>query len=116
MNADGTDQTNVSHNDLTEGGPTWSPDGKRIAFASVPDEYSTSQIYVMDADGSNRVKISGDHPRDMSDPAWSPDGKRVAFYSHDGGDAIYVMNVDGTNVVKFIMPPGNEATSEGGLK
>ena len=67
--------------------PAWSPDGSRIAFVHSDGNSGGSQIYVMNADGSNVVQrtIAGG-----SSPAWSPDGTRIAF----AGDRIYVMRVD----------------------
>src|SRR5579862_2376595 len=44
--------TDASENDF----PTWSPDGKKIAFESLRAGYS--QIYVMNADGTNQVNVS----------------------------------------------------------
>jgi TolB protein len=42
------------------------------------------------------------HSSDALAPTWSPDGKRIAFVSdRDGGDDLYVMRSDGTNVVKI---------------
>ena len=57
--------------------PSWSPDGRRIAFAAtVADQ---SEIFVMDADGSNRRRLT-DSPGDDAHPHWSADG-RVFFNS-----------------------------------
>jgi len=95
--------------------PAWSPDGNRIAFwrRIVGNPPSTSapgisipsgEIWVMDPDGSNQVRVSptpadpDECPRDF-EPAWSPDELRLAFYSlRDGGaPEIYVMDADGSN-------------------
>ncbi|MBD0337667.1 MAG: PD40 domain-containing protein [Thermoleophilia bacterium] len=65
--------------------PAWSPDGRRIAFASDRDGPSGApELYIMNADGSNvrRLTTSPHAPDDWrasSAPAWSPDGKRLVF-------------------------------------
>ena len=46
MNADGTNQTNISNNDSGDHAPSWSPDGNKIAFQSYIDD--NWEIYVMD--------------------------------------------------------------------
>jgi len=51
---------------------------------------SIAYVYVMDADGSGRVNLTG--PRGGGAPAWSPDGTMVAFVRNDG---IWVMHADG---------------------
>ncbi len=48
--------------------PSWSPDSRKIIFWS--NREGTKQIYVMDADGKNLKKISGDAPWDEYDPLW----------------------------------------------
>ena len=76
--------------------PEWSPDGTKIAFSSNRDGIANYEIYVMNADGSNPVRLTNS-AQDDGDPTWSPDGTRIAFSSRrDGGrPEIYVMNADG---------------------
>jgi Tol biopolymer transport system component len=58
-------------------GPSWSPDGRWIAFASKHNGHSS--IYVIGADGSDRRMVA----RYGATPAWSPDGRRIAFRGLD---------------------------------
>ena len=79
--------------------PSWSPDGRRIAFESSRD--GDWDIYVMNADGKDIMQITDDDAWDTS-PSWSPDGRRIAFVSRRDGDFdIYVMNADGSGVVQL---------------
>jgi hypothetical protein len=95
-----------------EGAPSWSPDGARIVF--VRTTYSpvfNSDIYTMNADGSNVVNLTntapdGQNTRSENSPSWSPDGTRISYAvsryvgggnSNDNYDYdLYVMNPDGT--------------------
>jgi Tol biopolymer transport system component len=85
--------------------PVWSPDSKRIAFASMRD--SQFDIHVMNADGAQRVNLTN-KPAFYGVPAWSPDGKRIAFSSEREGNnfEIYVMNSDGTDLKRLTNNPG----------
>jgi Tol biopolymer transport system component len=77
MNADGSNPVRLTNNSATDETPVFSPDGKKIAFTSTRNGNTTSEtnnkeIWVMDADGSNPVRLTNNSVED-SDPDWGPD-------------------------------------------
>jgi len=91
MDADGGNMRVLGRGAL----PRWSPDGSRIAFV---DQFQT---HVMNADGSERIKLTAVEGRAMY-PVWSPDGSKISFsFMPRGGGIdgceIYVMDADGSN-------------------
>lgn len=100
MNSDGTYPVRLSSGSH----PSWSPDGNRIAFSFGLGRFhgGISDIYVMDADGRNRVNITKGRHQINREPDWSPDGEKIAFTSNRGGQTnIYVMDADGKNTVNL---------------
>jgi Tol biopolymer transport system component len=97
MNADGSGQHRVPN---TVGGeyPTWSPDGRRIAFNS--NMTGDHVMYTVDPDGSNLVDLSAVGEGWQVD--WSPDGRSILFDSgrdQSGGYGdVYVMRPDGSDI------------------
>jgi Tol biopolymer transport system component len=112
MGADGRNQINLTNNDALEIYPAWSPDGSKIVFiSSRTSKYESTgtydyEIYVMNADGSNQIRLTDNDQREGY-PAWSPDGSKIAFVSDwDGikdwsGLEICVMDADGSNVIRL---------------
>ena len=86
MNGDGTNVKRLTATPGNDREPYWSPDGRRIVFASTRDDVGpagdgryNANLYVMNADGSAQARITNDPGLD-SQPAWSPDGTAIAFY------------------------------------
>ena len=95
MNADGSSIKRLTTSSRDDTSPTWSPDGRRIAFASHHDR--SWEIYVMKADGSGATRLTDDEAQDEA-PTWSPDGQQIAFTSYRFASGeypqIYIMDVD----------------------
>ena len=91
------------------GNPSWSPDGSKIAYISGSGHnYS---IWVMNANGSNSVKLTDGMGVADRRPRWSPDGSKIVF---ERGDAIYIMNSDGSNQKMLIFAGGSFSISPDG--
>jgi TolB protein len=105
------DGTGLRHIADHAGEASFSPDGSRIVFTSSRDGFgrtcfqqcfTSTEIYVMDADGTNQRRLTRSKADDRS-PTWSPDGRVIAFVSDRSNprrheNEIYVMNPDGSNV------------------
>ena len=97
MDSDGTNQTRVTKNDYDDGSPCFSPDGKQIAFTSV--RAGKSQIFVMNADGTNAIQLTRDG---ANSPCFSPDGQHIVYGSgNESEQRIFIMNRDGTKPKKL---------------
>jgi TolB protein len=97
----------------SSGYPAWSPDGQQIAFERLfapadPNDFNALiAIYVMQADGTDAVRITlqgetADDPNRFRDhaPAWSPAGDRLVFERHSldhRSHALFTVALDGTH-------------------
>ena len=92
MDTDGGNVRQVTRMDFASR-PKWSPDGKRILFEAVTD--SGREVYMVDADGRNRWKISSPNiEAGMFARGWSPDGKRILYTEAIGStinDATFII-------------------------
>ena len=79
--------------------PTWSPDGRKIAFEVDHGFDTKSFIYTITASGRNKTKLLAVPGIGYGVPAWSPDGQRIAFSDYSvetfRGGGLYVVQTDG---------------------
>jgi Tol biopolymer transport system component/DNA-binding winged helix-turn-helix (wHTH) protein len=77
-----------------EGGPQFSPDGRRIAFHS--DRSGNHEVWVCDVACLQPLQLTSLERSNTGTPRWSPDSRRIAFDSRPGQDSdIYVIDADG---------------------
>ena len=73
-----------------ESSPVYSPDGKRIA--NISDQTGTDEIFVCDADGGNRLRVTNLNGPNIGRLRWSPDGKLLIFDAgSDHGQEVYTV-------------------------
>jgi len=98
MNLDGTGQTPLTSGLLEINGyPSYSPNGQKIVFSRANLSHTNGEIYVMDANGANPLRLTTAAGNDL-EAAFSPDGNKIAFRSErDGNAEIYIMDANGAN-------------------
>jgi hypothetical protein len=111
MNSEGDGIHQLTHN-ASEGlneaddyAPAWSPDGRRVAFASTRDHegdgFESQELYVMAADGSGQIRLTENQTGEGA-PSWSSDGDSLLYARRlaPGEDAfeLALMRSDGARV------------------
>lgn len=87
INVDGTGEKRLVANGST---PAWSPDGTKIA-------YTDGDLWIVNADGTQPLRITNTPDVREDCPTFSPNGSRVAFDATNGRHGIATINVDGTD-------------------
>lgn len=127
MNADGGDVRRITSEPGYDGGAFFTPDGRRIVYRARHPETdeeladyrrllgqnlirpSRLDIYVMDVDGTNRIRVTNNGAANFA-PYMHPDGRRIIFSSNmddpDGRNFdLYIVNVDGTGLERVTTSP-----------
>ncbi len=98
MDTDGKNlKTFIEIDNLSLMGPSWSPDGEKLAVIGHRKEGNKSYPYlhVINVDGSGNKKLDGINAGGYAEPYWSPDGKMIAWVLF-GGPKIYIFKADGS--------------------
>jgi len=109
MNLDGSNRTQITHAGLTEFLPHFSPDGTKLLYTkflvgnSDSDPNLQADVVVYDFATASEKQLT--NTRTGFQPVWSPDGKTIAFGTI-AGDALWMMNADGTNARIVTRPSG----------
>ena len=95
IDVDGSNKRQLTHNDVDDGHPTWSPNGRQIAFSSMVEDIY--QIFIMDAAGGTAKQLTFSNTSHYH-PTFSSDGKRIIYVSNAHNHyTLWMMNADGTN-------------------
>ena len=79
--------------------PSWSPDGKRVAYVSF--ESKKPVVYVHELATAKRIILSNEKGNNSA-PSWSPDGSRLALsLSRDNNTQVYLINADGSGLKRI---------------
>lgn len=96
--------------------PRFSPDGKRIAFTS--DRGGGDNIWIMNADGSDKRQLTKEDFRLLNQPSWSPDGRFIIAKKHFttgrslGTGEVWLYHVSGGSGVALVKKPNEQHQKE----
>lgn len=82
MSTDGEDVQKVTGTPSSDTDASWSPDGRWIIYSSDYGNLTYPNIFIIQAEGGEPIRVTKDDNREHGAPSWSPDGQWIAFEAH----------------------------------
>jgi TolB protein len=116
MDADGKNVRQLTRTkDCYNGGPFFSPDGKRVIFRSDRKEKDRLQLYVINADGTGEKALTDNDKWVYWAPYWSKDSRHIIYTAADHSDPqarpnydLYWMNTETGKTTRITHAPGQD--------
>jgi len=112
VSADNTDKgrtlLQLTKNKDTDSSPVWSPDGKSIAYITIPyngkfSGFNTSHVVLISSNGSKSRELTMNLDRNVSSLQFTPDGKTITFLLEDSGENnLASIDINGKNLKRLI--------------
>jgi len=102
MNADGSNWHDLTNDKFFDRYPRWSPDGKRVAFAS--DRSGNYEIWTIDTEGTNLRQLTFDSSAASTFPIWNPNGKEI-ICNHNRATVVLDLNKSWQDQTLPQLPP-----------
>ena len=102
MKSDGSGKRRLTKNDVYDGEPVWSPNGRWILFVSARARETAGdlELYKMRPDGSRVTRLTSDQS-DSREGDWSPNGRWVVFSRGKGERQLFKVRSDGTHYTRL---------------
>ena len=105
IGADGGTTANILRDPIRDVTPSWSPDGRTIAFSRVPTP-GRRDLFLLDVASGALTPLS-EHAADEGNPVWAPNGEEILYYRGGSGRyELWTINRNGSGAERIVDMPG----------